>query len=174
MKNNICSSKKLTCFLISQTPEKSFQHAQRYSRTPNNHPRRPISPFKKFSIKFEISWKSLLLGVTKKSLRHCGFLSRDRIEATNAFLDRSSHTLVGKIAPVSNEFTDSEISSFLWPIFQLLSLTKLSQTWGARETVNQVYRAGWLVEPFSSPSFFSRTSDFIFFCQISAAKLPAR
>ena len=68
-----------------------------------------------------------ILESCKKSFPHCGFLSRDRIEATNAFLDRSWHTLVRKIAPVSNEFTDSEISSFLCPIFQLLSLTKLSQ-----------------------------------------------
>ena len=92
--------------------------------------REPPAGPKKIDFRLTRSTFSKILSILesrKKSLPHCGYLSRDRIEATNAFLDRSWHTLVRKIAPVSNEFTNSEISSFLWPIFQLLSLTNLKR-----------------------------------------------
>ena len=41
-----------------------------------------------------------------------GFLSGNRIDTTNAFLDRSWPKEGGKIAPESIELTDPEIPSF--------------------------------------------------------------
>ena len=123
----MCSTKKITFFKFLRRLK---NHSNMPCGTPGHRitiPEAPYPRLRHFRENLKFVENRYFGGSQKKSLRHCGFLSRDRIEATNAFLDRSWHTLVGKIAPVSNEFTDSEISSFLWPIFQLLSLAKLSQ-----------------------------------------------
>jgi len=83
------------------------------------------------SRKVEKSWKSWFVGSWKKSFLQKEIRSSNRIEATDAFLDRSWPKVQGKIAQKSNEFIENEISSL-----------------GARGKPSTfVYRAEWLVEP---------------------------
>ena len=55
-----------------------------------------------------------VFGVMKKPMRQYNFFYNAQTDTTGAFLDNSWANLGLKIAPESIEFTDSEISSFLW------------------------------------------------------------
>ena len=84
----------------------------------------------------------------EKSIRHKEILSGNKIDTTNAFLDRSSPNLGGKIAPKSFLFTDPKISSLFGSISPLLSLAKLNQICPC---TGITLREGRLYESFRKP-----------------------
>ena len=87
---------------------------------------------------------STFFGASEKHILHWEIFSENRFDTTNAFLDMSWSNGGRKIAPVSIEWLDSEISSVLcskFPIFSLHKCCQVSQCIGITLRAEGLYES---------------------------------
>ena len=136
-------------FCSLKNPLRHSEHAESLQK----HPRSFLDAPRRAWRKLEISWKSLLFGVIKKYVRTKKNPPENRIDTTNAFLDRYWPKLGRKIAPEWFLFINKCYFSIFVINFRDLFVHQIESNLDARGKPSTVFPRGRLVETERTPTY---------------------